>query len=446
MKEKWEKRKEIFLCTWKNIFDWKVFLSLMLIYFLATSAIIQANFNYVDDMGRVAEGYSAWGFSRHISNFLAQLVHTGKYLTDISPLPQLLSILILALSSEIVIGVISEEGIRSKWAIISVLPLGLSPYYLECISYKFDSPYMALSVFVSIFPIILYESGSFIYFLNVFLGTLIMCMTYQASSGIFPMLVILLSLKAWNQRIEIKRVVKFIVNSAIGYLTGMIIFKVFIMKSEQRYVSNAIAPLKEIVKHLLYYYQYVKNDFKEEWLLLIGVVLILFIYVFVRDSAQNKFLAFMITVAALALMAVLAFGLYPVLAQPLYASRGMYGFGAFIAFIGVAVVTGKKMHVARAASMALSWCFVVFAFTYGNALDVQKEYTDFRIKTVITDLNSLEVFSTDTVKTVQISGSIGQSPILRNMPQDYQMLNRLVPITFRQDWMWGGMNFIIITT
>lgn len=38
--------------------------------------------------------------------------------------------------------------------IAAVVPLGLSPWFLECFSYKFDSPYMALSVLASVIPFI----------------------------------------------------------------------------------------------------------------------------------------------------------------------------------------------------------------------------------------------------------------------------------------------------
>ena len=60
---------------------------------------------------------------------------------------------------------------------------------------------------------------------------------------------------------------------------------------------------------------------------------------------------------------------------------------------------------------------------------------------MISDLNSLEQFKTGNVKNVQISGSIGYSPVIKNMPQDYQILNRLIPINFREKWSWGKNRF-----
>lgn len=95
----------------------------------------------------------------------------------------------------------------------------------------------------------------------------------------------------------------------------------------------------------------------------------------------------------------------------------------------------------KLSALILSWMFFVFAFTYGNSLYVQKEYTNFRMKEVIEDLADMEVFLSGDSVTVQISGTIGQSPILRNMPQDYEMLNRLIPITFQGKQYWGTYEF-----
>ena len=85
--------------------------------------------------------------------------------------------------------------------------------------------------------------------------------------------------------------------------------------------------------------------------------------------------------------------------------------------------------------------FFVFGFTYGNALEAQSEYTNFRINLVIEDLNDLEMAKSDKNKWIQISGSIGQAPILRNMPKDYNILNRLIPILFQGNWIWGEYYF-----
>ena len=126
----------------------KTIIIIFFIYAFSLTSIIRANFNYIDDLGRIIEGKGAWEFfSRYTSNFLASIIHAGQFLTDISPLPQLIACFFLAIASGILIYTFSKKDKFSFWNIIAVIPLGLSPYFLECLSYKFDAPYMALSIY-----------------------------------------------------------------------------------------------------------------------------------------------------------------------------------------------------------------------------------------------------------------------------------------------------------
>ena len=140
----------------------------------------------------------------------------------------------------------------------------------------------------------------------------------------------------------------------------------------------------------------------------------------------------------MAVCMLLMFGMYPLLSIPLEAPRAMYGVGAFIAFPAVSLVSYGRTWGGRFCTLALTWAFFVFSFTYGNALAQQKQYTEFRVQEIVEDLSSLEVLvnNTETVK-LQIRGNIGQAPALRNMPHDYTMLDSLVPRTLDDSWDWS---------
>ena len=77
---------------------------------IAFLAIIRANFNYNDDLGRVAFGYKDFlGFSRQTSEYLSGVIHTNNFLADISPLTTLLSSIILGLASVFAIFIITKK-------------------------------------------------------------------------------------------------------------------------------------------------------------------------------------------------------------------------------------------------------------------------------------------------------------------------------------------------
>jgi len=457
MENRWKERYDAVLARGRAwLAQWaflkKPFVWLAVIYVVAISALLRADFNYVDDMGRAYAGYKNWGitYSRYLSDFLSGILHGGNYLYDISPWPQLVAVVLLCLTSLLAICLITGKRSVSLWEIAAVLPLGLSPYFLECLSYKYDAPYMAISVLAGVLPLVFWREGKgrdvWVFFAASLLGTLAVCTTYQAATGVFPMLVILLAFQRWNRGENWKQCARFCLIAAGAFCAGILIFQFGIMGiHESDYAAGSLPPLEQLLpltlEHLGIYFDYLTTDLKSSWLALILVIQVLFVVGNVCSSKRRKLPALGVAVLAMALMELLCFGLYPALAQPLYSPRAMYGFGVFVAFLAVSAVSRPFALPVKLASLALSYCFFVFALTYGNALSVQKEYTAFRIQSVIETVNHLEVFQSDEEKIVQIGGSIGLAPPLRNAPQSYNILSRLVPVTFQGPWKWGSYGF-----
>lgn len=416
-------------------------------YLLGISAILRANFYYIDDMGRALLGYKDFDFfGRYIPQYFSPILHADSYLTDISPLPQLLAVVILAIAAVIVLYLVTGRREFTFVEYVATIPLCLSPYFLECLSYKYDSPYMALSILASVAPLLFYKRGEIWYVLSVFAGMLVVCTSYQAASGIFPMLVILMAFLQWMENVEWKAILRFVLLSAVGFIAGMLLFAVFLLKPKETYVSNTLPPIGQMIptaiRHLKEYYWYVVHDFKLEWLVLTGLLFAGFVLVSVGHSKRNKWATFLLSGVVMLAMLCLSFGIYPVLSDPLYDPRAMFGFGACICFLTVPVVAKKRAFLWKAACIILSWCFFVFGFTYGNALSTQKGYTDYRITAVIHDLDELDLLDEVNSKVYQIEGDIGFSPEIERMPQDYEMLRRLVPNTFGySSSYWRGFQF-----
>ena len=187
MKQFWNKYK-VFL---------RPLLVLFLVYAVALLPMWRANYSYEDDQWRIFHGRGEWGyFSRYISDFLAQAMGgTLGGLSDISPLMQIVAALIMSLSGIILVYVLCDKKVTVGKALLTV-PLGLSPWFLQCMSYKFDAVFMALSVLASIAPFLLMKNRKK-FMVGSMVGLLIMCMTYQASSGIYIVVAIFVALKDW---------------------------------------------------------------------------------------------------------------------------------------------------------------------------------------------------------------------------------------------------------
>lgn len=112
----------------------KTFCALLVLYLIGISAIVRANVPYIDDVRRMASGQRNFGFGRKLADALAVLVHADKIARDVSPLTQLLAVCFLAAAGCIVIHLVTEKRGFDLWPVIAVLPLGLSPYFLECLS------------------------------------------------------------------------------------------------------------------------------------------------------------------------------------------------------------------------------------------------------------------------------------------------------------------------
>ena len=416
------------------------------LYTFAIISIIRADLLYIDDLGRTIDGYRGWNnFSRYISDFLAVFIHADTHITDISPLPQIIAVLFIAIASVLLVYIISE-GKVTKIACFLSLPIGLSPYFLECFSYKFDAPYMALSVLASIVPF-LFMRNYVVYSISSIISLLIMNMTYQASSGIYIIIVIMLCFKAWNERKKPNgEIIRFAFISAFSYCTSMFYFRLFLMKSYDGYVSTGIYPfhklLPGIINNFINYMKLVNEDFGFIWKFLLFVLCLTFIFSSVLITKRNKFTALTGSFSVITVMCFMSFGVFLTLLRPLFQPRAMYGFGVFISCIAVYLSNIPKKIILIPAVL-LCWCFFVFSFTYGNALSEQKRYNNFRTEILLHDLSTLFPDRTEKPLLIRLENSEGFAPSIQNIAIQNPVIHRLVPVNLAAGWQWSN---IILTS
>lgn len=424
----------------------KTFCVLLILYIIGISAIVRANVSYIDDVDRAVLGYRNFGYGRRLSDFLAILFHADTSVRDISPLTQLLAVCFLSAACCIVIHLLSEKRRFDLWTVIAVLPLGLSPYFLECLSYKFDSPYMALSILVSVLPFLFFEYDLSLYGTISFFSCLYMCLLYQSSSGVYPMLTALLCFHQWNKGRSLKDVLRFCLVSAFNYCFALGVFRLLFAPRNtdaSGYVNFSIS-FKLLPENLRMYFSYIQSDFKPWWLVMAALIAASFVYVAVRDTEKrHRVLSGLLAAVTLLVMLLLSFGLYSFFETPLMEPRAMYGFGVFIAFTGVYASGAKRNYPAKLACLCLSWAFFSFAFVYGNALAENQRYLEFRAEAAMMDVCETDAFRSvkkDSEKLrVQYSGSIRRSPLITRDDDNHDLLVRLVPNIVRGNWWHGQM-------
>ena len=434
----------------------KPFFIILVIYFLTFSSIIRANYNYGDDIERLLYGIGGWtNFSRFTTEALSIYIHTSSYLTDISPLNQYIAIVLLSISSVILLHLFKEDKKVTLSNIISVLFVGISPYFLSCFSYKYDSLYMALSILVSIVPFVFYKSENknriydILYSISIILGTIIMCTTYQASSGILPLVTIFLAFNLWNNK-KFKCAIRLVSITFLNYLIGLLIFKLFIVVPSNYYAAETMFSISEMIPgfidNLLKYYNYLVNDFRYIWFIFIGIIMIAFIISKILDSKHNRGIAFLGSLLFVFVSLLVVFGLYPCLEKTIYAPRAMYAVGVLISLYGINITSREGMYLSKFLVFCLVWCFITFSFTYGNCLSNQKDYIEFRVQMVVNELNDLELMNKDSNKMIKIEGTMGFAPAIENMPDKYKNFVKRIIIQPYWDNYYLGNSFKLKNT
>jgi len=408
-----------------------------ILFMVEISAIIRANFLYNDDLARNLEGYAGNAFdSRYLADWISKLTNGNNYITDITPLTQIIACFLLAIAVVIIFSVIGKREMTFIDYVCGTMLM--SPYFLENISYKVDSIFMAFSIVAVVIPFLWIKENAKFLVASV-IGILSMLMTYQASNGIYPMLVIVSVFLMWNDgENKIRDSLLFVVKAAVTYICCMLFYVLFLTrKIDEGYVNNSYVKgpgiISKVISNYKAYYRGVVGDFMKYWNILALLLLIMCVITVVSSSKRKKIVALLAMGVCGGLLFLMPFGAYPFLEKPIFEPRAMYGFSVLLLLLGVCILRyHKAMGIVSVISniviFCLSWCFFAFSFTYGNALYNQMEYMNFRTAEVIEDLTDLECFIQDGEKKVLIQGDAGYAPSIENYPYDFVLIKRLVPV------------------
>ncbi len=424
-----------FLKSALSIDNWlamqKYTLLLSAIYLIGLYPMLRANVYYKDDMVRAITGGQYWSnYSRWISMKLSFLVHSGLPLTDISPITQLLSIFIMGFAGVVIIYVFCDKHKITIWHLLAVVPMTFSPYFLECISYKYDAPYMALSVLACVFPFLYVEKNDFTFAAISFLGILTMCCTYQSSSGIYALMAVFLLFHKWVKGCELRNVLKKLVMSFAVFSSALLFYKIFLLTPLKAgyvdpNVSKSVKILSIFTKNVVAYFSHLKSDTIICWQVLVLMLVIAYVISLTISSERNKILTVIIGILVVSVASVASYGIFLILNKPLFAPRGMYGIGILVTIISVnALSLIDKNILAKILCFVLSWCLFIFVCTYGNALFQQQHYQNLRTALLLQDLNHIPLSKPS--QALQIQGSIGYAPVVKLMMKKYPVLNRLI--------------------
>ncbi|MEE3435780.1 MAG: glucosyltransferase domain-containing protein [Treponema sp.] len=414
----------------------KYFIFLAALYFLGYFTIIINNFCYIsaDELPRQMEGYRHWvTWFRYIDEIGSIFIHTTPRLLDIAPLTQFIAIFFVALASFLTVQAASF-GSMTYLACFASLPIGLIPYFMADVAYRYDSPYMAFSIFACVIPFVFRkETSTFV--ITSFLGLLTMCMSYQASNGIYIILSAFFALKMIQDNESWKKILKFLAICMACYIVSLVFFKLTFIgddynpgRLDERMQAGNI--LKNAIQYITLIWQGLgKSGLK--MLMLLSIALNLFIQAYF--SKRNKVLTFVFILLFYVLTIPLSFGAYLAMNQPLWHPRAMYGIGFFLAIVLIMLrqsALNANKFIARISCVliiATSYCCIVFCLAFGNAQFTQNQYAEYRVKLIANDLSKIiPQQNNDKALDIAFANELDFAPAVKNLIRTYPLAADLV--------------------
>lgn len=422
-----------FLSVTRSFFKDKNFLKyfgfMFTLYFIGMFAIIRANIYYIDDNTRAISGdYQFWAnSSRYMTVYLSEFLNFGLPLVDFSPLSTIICILILSLASIILVKTINNK--ISYLALISSLFIGINPYFLEALLFKFDHIYMCLGLFMSIFPF-LFVKRKFLFCIISVISLLVMLTTYQSVNFVYLLIVMFLLILRISQK---KKFLNFAILSLFSYFLAIIIFKLFIYKPVKTHVNTETFAIGElfngVVSNCAKFATKIYSDWNETWFLYIGASLVVLsiIAVILKFKNLKSLLCFILF---LIFGFIFSMGFYLLFVEIRFelrytATLGVY-FAIILIFLSSYANSLKAYNILKVFSIFLilycTYGLLFISNSLGSAMQEQEKYIDFRTNLAMNDLLK---FNDIHLQFVNFNGNI-ISPSTQNAKNKFKVITRLL--------------------
>lgn len=410
--------------------------------------IIIAGRMFNDDIGRATEGYTKWGVNgRPLSDWIMEGLSFGFPISNLSPFTIIIALLITVLCGALLAEHFGVED-KAKRNILAFSFI-ISPFYLENLSYQFDSLPMALSLLFASLAFTI--QGKFRPLAGCAVGTVLligtMCL-YQPSINVYIILVCFAAILAGIN--SEGRILLTALYKAISLLVAQVIYSLAIVPAfiEGDYNTNHSIMITEkpdpvglLFSNAQAFYDRVLNslDTTAYVIAVALVVLLLVIWIkslFTHNNNKNKLnLAFdkLTILIAFPVIFICIAGPLLLLYKPVTNPRVLLGVNAIV-FIGVFCSTYF---------LSRYWKFlmivpVVYAFSlsaaYGNASTMQKRLDEYRAIVIAKDINNLN----KPFKNLVFIGMPELSKVSNKYADNFPVIRQLITPSIRENWVFAN--------
>ncbi|WP_449556628.1 glucosyltransferase domain-containing protein [Huaxiibacter chinensis] len=385
----------------------------LLLSFLFIYPIFSSGVYYIDDLERSQNGISGWTYlGRPLSDlifWLFSLGHQGSI--DISPLPQIASIIVMGVSIHYFSKKIFNYPSISSVLITSLI--FLHPLFLHNISYRYDSLSMVISISLCLYSFALDTKKAT---LNIVLKSLLilasLCL-YQVSAVVFIML---LMLSETMKVLENRRINKITLTSdlssiVIAYFLYSILLK-FISDNNR---SETVFSHENWANLILINYKKIESlyimSYDKLSLLVLMVTFIvgsaLYVAKLIKDfknrCASNKFLS-IISIASPFLIVIASCITVLILKESLILPRIATSFGVIV-FSTIYMLNYFSRKCASIVSLYLCMSVILTSFALGSAMKSQYEKDIFIAAQIKSSIDNNEVSRNSKTTVIGVASS-----------------------------------------
>jgi len=413
-------------------------LFLISISLLYVFPILLANVYYVDDMRRSTTGVG-WDYDGRIfATFLMKKLTGGGGISDFFPYSIIFSAILIALAGHIISCILGLEK-NNKYK-LSALILLINPFFLENLSYRWDSIPMAISVCSVIVPF-LFLSRKYLFVLISIIGICISMLTYQTSIVIYPILVLLVIIKLCFSDKKDKQIFNLIIISFTSFCLALVFYKIigllFPIRTGGReemilFNDNFLLLLENNIGKT---FLFVKSAFSRYYSLLFLIILVISVIAYSKYLFSDRSILKKILIPFLFLFVVF-FIVFPLLFlyTPVFMPRMMVGFSFVIYFI-LLLTNYLNSRLVTFISFLFLLVSLPLVSSYASGLKSQ---------------NNLEIFVAQNIartvdvnnKTLAFYGQLEYSEEIHVALRKFPILNYLVPSNMKNQTMWGEKIFM----
>lgn len=421
----------------------------IILAFVYCAPIILTGRPYIDDLGRTLYGYSGWGLNgRPLSDLIMTIMSVGGMLVDISPITQLISIIALCFALYFYANKNLKDISFLGVAITSFLFIA-NPFYIENLSYRYDSLPMALSMVMLMLPYTISLKGAIYHIFSVIFIVASLAL-YQASIGLFVILAVM-EIVAVKSYLGNKNVFKSIL-IRMGHLTlAFILYKIFIaakfVSGDYNITHSETLPLSLSSLPI-----FSENIVRVKWLLNSYIssipLAIKFLFVssviystvkhiskLIKTGYRNNIASILVISTSPILVVIFALAPLVILKSPVFAPRVMLSLsGAIMLFSFLIFSQIKSRSIKLIIISPIIWISIVYSYSFSTSSKSQADLDSLISSSIYQDASR----SGKDLKYVNVLGEMPKSPQLLISESKFPLMSKLVPIYLSYDWIWGA--------